>query len=674
MHILNSRYNVVSLTTCLLIGFLCSLHANAAAPKDLPWRELNRVFPEIGISRQDSNPGFLRVNGEKFVFDNGNEARFWGVNLQAYALFGTSRENVRKHARRMAAMGINLVRFHHHDSPWVVPNLIDYDDIGRAYIREESIEKLDWWIHCLAAEGIYIWLDLHSGRVFNKEEKIAAFSETRHGGRLGSPKGYLYVNASMQDKMLEFAKLYLTHRNSYSGLEYRNDPAIAMILVNNENDLTRHFGANMHEREAPLHNKNMLILLRQWKIESDYVGKEEYTFTKGAKQKLQWNFLEASYYQRMQSELRKIGVRVPVSGASSWGKMGPDSLPSLASGDFIDVHIYGEPQEIEIGPKIDAGMVHWVGAAQVAGKPLTVSEWNTKVPKQDGRDSLPIWLAAVGVRQGWDAMLQYGYSQRPLNGPGSLHDDQWSQYNDYQLLAMMPASSYIFRNKLLPRPDADAILSANIETLLSGKLSVGENIAIRDAIEKHRFSVDMSYGSIFPWLSPDARNTPGKERSDFEITVQPPVKSRPGAQKASSSEFENEFFRDVENRQFIARSSRILAVSGDFSKKPIFRDIGGYRVRLQGGKGSFSMICISGRLASCTKGFLTAVASDNKFSISLDYPSHQRVLDVRTGKEFRSSFGDGVTKNSTWSSRTVRLKPDPLSPWLSISTSNTRPN
>jgi hypothetical protein len=43
--------------------------------------------------------GFLAVRHDKLVFQDGTVARFWGTNVNAYALFGTSRENVKQQAK-----------------------------------------------------------------------------------------------------------------------------------------------------------------------------------------------------------------------------------------------------------------------------------------------------------------------------------------------------------------------------------------------------------------------------------------------------------------------------------------------------------------------------------------------------------------------------------------------
>ena len=106
--------------------------------------------------------GFLKVERDQLVFEDGTVARFWGTNLTSYALFGTSRESVKRQARRLSELGFNLVRIHHHDSPWANPNIFgDPKSPDTQNLSSAMLGKLDWWIKCLKDEGIYVWLDLH---------------------------------------------------------------------------------------------------------------------------------------------------------------------------------------------------------------------------------------------------------------------------------------------------------------------------------------------------------------------------------------------------------------------------------------------------------------------------------------------------------------------------------
>src|SRR5262249_21684866 len=93
-----------------------------------PWN----ISPvDLSFLNADERPagkhGFVRAERDQLVFEDGTAARFWGTNVTSYALFWTSRDNVRRQARRLSELGFNLVRLHHQDSYWVNPNIFGKD-------------------------------------------------------------------------------------------------------------------------------------------------------------------------------------------------------------------------------------------------------------------------------------------------------------------------------------------------------------------------------------------------------------------------------------------------------------------------------------------------------------------------------------------------------------------
>src|SRR5262249_14546811 len=151
---------------------------------------------------------------DALVFDDGTPVRFWGTNLAAYALFGTDRENVKLQARRLSKLGFNLVRFHHHDSPWVNPNIFgDAKSLDTQHLSPAMFDKLDWWIKCLKDEGIYVWFDLEVGRNLKAGDGIDHFNEISRGKPAADLKGFNYVNDSIEQAMQRFNEAYLSHLN-----------------------------------------------------------------------------------------------------------------------------------------------------------------------------------------------------------------------------------------------------------------------------------------------------------------------------------------------------------------------------------------------------------------------------------------------------------------------------
>ena len=110
-------------TLCTVFGLLATaVCTTASAAQDTSsWRRgsLQLRLPAPDLSFLNHKPaglhGRVQAKGSDLVFGDGSPARFWGVNLQAYALFATDPGNIPLHAKRLASLGVNLVRLHHHD-------------------------------------------------------------------------------------------------------------------------------------------------------------------------------------------------------------------------------------------------------------------------------------------------------------------------------------------------------------------------------------------------------------------------------------------------------------------------------------------------------------------------------------------------------------------------------
>jgi hypothetical protein len=355
--------------------------------------------------------GFLKARGDRLVFEDDTVARFWGTNLTAYSLFGTSKDNVTRQAHRLSELGFNLVRVVHHDSEWVDPNIFgDRKSPNTQTLDPSMLEKLDWWIKCLNDEGIYVWLDLQVGRRLKAADGIEGFEEISQGKPTASLFGYSYVNESIQEAMKRFNEKYLNHQNRFTGLRYKDDPAIVGLLLTNENDLTHHFGnALLPDKGVPKHTA---IYLRE---AESFAGK--YGLPKGrvwrawedGPPKLFLNDLEERFGIDMIAHLRTLGVKSPIVTTSTWGLNPLSSLPALTVGDIIDVHSYGGVGELEKNPIFGPNLVHWMAAAQVAGKPLTVTEWGVDDHGSlaPDRQDIPLYIASSASLQGWDAVMFY---------------------------------------------------------------------------------------------------------------------------------------------------------------------------------------------------------------------------------------------------------------------------
>jgi hypothetical protein len=507
--------------------------------------------------------GFLRGVRDKLIFEDGTTARFWGTNITAYALFGeVPQESVRRQARRLSELGFNLVRLHHHDSPWVDPNIFgDAAVTDTKHLSEAMLERIDWWIKCLKDEGIYVWLDLEVGRQLRPGDGIDGFAEISRGEPAAYLKAYNYVNISIQAAMQRFNEAYLNHLNRFTGLRYKDDPAIAAVLITNENEVTHHFGsAFLPKYNVPKHTALYMAQAEAFASKHGLSKRKVWRAWEPGPSKLFLNDLERAFNVKMIEHLRALGVKVPIVTTSSWAGNPLTSLPALTAGDLIDVHSYLGARQLELNPLRSPNIMHWTAAAQVVDRPLSVTEWNLSPFPAPDRHAIPLYMAGSASFQGWDALMQYAYSQRPIVGPGA--PSNWHAYNDPALIATLPAAALLYRRQDVQESRAVYVFAPSKAQLFDQVISPETSVALRTAADKGKVMVAMPQTKELPWL----------ERSRIPagaIVVTDPSRSFIDAEAKEASSDTGELRRNWEQGIYTIDTPRTQAATGRIGGKSI---------------------------------------------------------------------------------------------------------
>jgi hypothetical protein len=497
------------LCATLLAAFASSAAAERGAPAGhaawpthlVDWRQAPVDLSFLNAAERPAGKrGFLVARAGRLAFEDGTEARFWGTNVNAYALFATSTEGVRQQARRLSRLGFNLVRINSFDSPWVNPNIFgDQAAPDTQTLSPAMLEKIDWWIKCLRDEGIYVWLGLHEERQLKAGDGIDGFDEIRKGKPTADVQGYSYVNPSIRQAMKRFNEAYVNRRNAHTGLRYREDPAIVAMLITNENDITHHFGAALlPDRNVPIHSAAYRGEAEAFARKHGLPGDRTWRAWEPGPSKIFLNDLEHRFNVDMIAHLRSLGVKVPLATTSQWGENPLSSLPALTAGELIDAHSYGGAGELEKNPLREPSLVHWIAAAKVAGKPLSVTEWNVQPFPVPDRHAIPLYVAAAARLHGWDAVMQYAYAQRPLDGPGT--PSNWHAFNDPALLATLPAAALLYRRGDVAMAATVYAFAPTPEQLFHQSVSPRNSIALRTAAERGRLVVVLPRTRELPWL------------------------------------------------------------------------------------------------------------------------------------------------------------------------------
>ncbi len=216
------------LSLCSGIYSAGALRAADLFPFVLPWDDATPSVTDVSAwnEKPAGKAGFVVVK-DGHLYAGGKRFRIFGVNCAFGANFPTHAD-AEKVAARMAKFGINCVRFHHMDMQ-SAPSGIWAADMRT--LDPGQLDKLDWFIAKLKEHGIYADLNLHVSRTYH---------DLPASDKKGNPsydKGVDNFSAKIIEEQKEYARALLQHVNPYTGNAYIQEPAVALIEINNENAL-----------------------------------------------------------------------------------------------------------------------------------------------------------------------------------------------------------------------------------------------------------------------------------------------------------------------------------------------------------------------------------------------------------------------------------------------------
>ena len=476
--------------------------------------------------------GFVRAEGDELRFEDGTLARFWGCNVNGGACF-PSREYAPKVARRMAMAGCNIIRFHQLDAEWDTPNLFSYYKGKRVATTRafdpRSIDALDYFIHCLKEEGIYVYLDMLTYRKFKEGDGLPEHAHLRD-----KAAPWCISSPELIELQKEFATQIWSHVNPYTGLAYKDEPAIVLTEIVNECDL---FYDNQSGRPgfqpSPYYIWQFREMFRDWLQEQgmEYDWEHCDIYTKDTTMVDFKIHVTKKYFNTMRDHMRAIGVKIPITG-TNWTR-NIDNIFCHQDMDFTDSHHYHydwkwtnynricQNRSITSYPYIFPSLARM----RVANKPFFVSEWDAPWPN-NYRAEGPIYYAAVAALQNWSGLTIHTYSyntrledmtvigkEMSTTIAGVPHREGiFSTWND-------PAKFGLFYHAALMLRRSD-ISPADKKVAVSMKLYDKNGPTFNNLLEQHRaasaFGTELpeNYDEIVDGNQPYPRPEPGFLRSD----------------------------------------------------------------------------------------------------------------------------------------------------------------
>ncbi len=440
--------------------------------------------------------GFIQLSsdGNSFQTENGNPVRFWSIN-GGEGTASMSSADLAKFARFLAKMGVNMIRYHGSINPAGSNiNDIDKNDVNGIWRMVAAMKK----------EGIY--------------STISPFWP--HFGHMGEPKlngwgipgytgnddlwGVIYFCDTLKTAYKTWVKYLYTEKNPYTGVALKDDPAVGVIAVMNEDGLFWWTVSMMKEGFMPVVRQKFYqwavtqygsaaAVKAAWLNSAD--SKDNWTAGElglyhiwdatqpqsGGKAKRlndQIQFLaetQKSFYAEIHDYYRSMGCKQLIY-ANNW-KTADATLLFDAERytntpcELMAINRYYDPGHVgpNAGWRIDPGDTYEgksalfephqlpVNIKQVAGHATLVTESGWNLPHRyqaEGPFLVAAFMSLTGVDSYyWFSPTSPAYDPNPYftwaNLPGGQHPMyRWTLSTPGQL-AMFPANALIFRKGLI---------------------------------------------------------------------------------------------------------------------------------------------------------------------------------------------------------------------------------
>lgn len=467
---MNPKKSKITIITGLLI-LMVSMHLSwqiKEKPHEAEWfpfQPTNTHNPGIiGMQSWLDAPagkhGFVQINEENLEFEDGKPIKFWGTNINGSNAF-SSPEAADDFTAFIAKYGINAVRFH--KFTWGA-----HAGDQSTQLDPEKFERFDYFQSKLKENGIYYgWSHIYGHRVLpGDSSELVAYSEIKNlkypwSHLNGSTSSLVNFAPDLQELNIALTVNMLNHTNPHTGLKYAEDPGLAFIEFQNEDNI---FWSAMERslEQAPTYRAMLCRRFSEWLLEKygsreqlekawgkenipDEASFEKFNFYPQPNHSLfsstyeealeqdqnmpvhildKMRFLyeqQLRFYQKFEKAVRATGYKGVIVGSCWQAGSGISHLYNLHADyeiGMIDRHNYfgggAGGHQLSTGAVKNASMLEEPGSAllstgmqQVIDRPFSFSEWMSLVPNQWTAEAAPI-IAAYGMGlQGWDASFSF---------------------------------------------------------------------------------------------------------------------------------------------------------------------------------------------------------------------------------------------------------------------------
>jgi len=407
--------------------------------------------------------GYVRRAGDDFQLGDGTPVRFWAVNV-SHGNISQSRDSIDYLARKLAKLGVNMVRFHG-------GLFAGYEDPKQ--INTEALDNLQYFVHAMAEQGIYTKISFYFPIWFDAKKAGFEGFDTIDNNK---PFALLYFNPKMQAVYYNWLETILTAPSKYDDVPLGRNPAVAIVEIINEDSFF--FWTFRKRNFPPVHWKRLEAMYAKatgepaaledaWHMTSDGLAqKSEAGKKRIAKQVEFLTKLQRDFYDDTARRMKQWGYRGLVS-ASNWHVTDGAKLDALerytyTAGDVIDRHGYfqGKHEGEGSGHSVRTGHVFEnlsglrvphrtpITVQQIAGHPHTISELNWPNPNRF-RTEATTMTAAYAALQGIDGIFWFAV------GSNAMADQSMGKFQvaGPAITATLPANALIYRKRLIAESD-----------------------------------------------------------------------------------------------------------------------------------------------------------------------------------------------------------------------------
>ncbi|HSI83931.1 MAG TPA: hypothetical protein VK970_09120, partial [Candidatus Methylacidiphilales bacterium] len=408
--------------------------------------------------RKEGDSRFLEIKGDKFVWSDGTEVRFWGTNIGTDAknnILTSTHEEIDAIVAFYARSGCNLIRLHQMDSGIFSPpaGLFVQNADNTSSFDADRLDRFDYIVASAKRAGISILFDLLDTRKFRSGDGVMDYEKLDYGAKIAG-----LFNPRLIELQKDYARKILSHVNPYTKLALKDDPILVMLNIINESTLLSVDGY-AHVPES--YKRELGVLFDKWcKAQTPPMtrppGEIAQLLSQGNATVIRFlDETQATYYRDMSSMLRdELKVKVPMLGSNHWENHVGDVTVNARLG-FLDRHAYwdhpqggwSERDGFHNRPMVGAmlqkdSILQSIATQRVAHHPFTVTEWNACWPNEYIAEA-PVLMSAYGSLQNWNGLLNFTLNLYQADRNGRM-SGAFSNGNRPHFMASFTSSALIY--------------------------------------------------------------------------------------------------------------------------------------------------------------------------------------------------------------------------------------